>query len=473
MNNFIKTLINHQSRHTGTVLTDEHYQILDFAYNYYEQHKVGPLYQNIKRHTKVTRDDIERLFPHGLHSVYTWVGIPIHSTREICKPIAEIEVDDYRQVYLDYNATTPIRPEVRNRLVSFYKDPEGFGNPSSSTKHGEFAYSIINNARIQIANSLDVDPKAVIFTGSGTEANNLALKGIAFQHLDTKGHIISSKIEHPSILNTLEFLESIGFEISLLDVDRDGHISIEDLNGAIQGNTILVAIMAANNEIGTINPIAEIGMLCQQAGIPLIVDAIQAFGKIALHPRTMGIPLVSISGHKICAPKGVGALYVEPGQKLTNLIHGGSQEFAMRAGTENVGSILAFGEAAQLIHSEMEQENLRLKELQTHFLSGLSKAAPGHIVNGPLGGDRLPNNLNIGFPNIDSGSLLLSLDQIGVFVSAGSACSAGSQQASHVIDAIGVDSSQYGIIRFSFGIGTTKEDIDYVLKYLPKILSKL
>lgn len=472
MNNLTKTLIHRMSKATGTVLTYAHWSVLEYVYDYYEKHKVGPLYQNIKRHTGATRTDIERLFPYGLNSVYTWVGIPIHSADNLCKPLATVDVEDFREVYLDYNATTPVRKEVVQTLIAHYEAPFSFGNPSSSTNLGKRAYDAVYGARVEIADCLGVRPEEIVFTGCGSEANNMAIKGIAFRHLDEKGHIISSNVEHPAVLRTLDFLQQIGFQVTLLEVDQEGRVSAQSVQDCLRENTILVAIMTANNEIGAINPVGEIGEICRAAGTPFMTDAIQAFGKVVLAPKEMGISLLTMSGHKIYAPKGVGALYVDEQISLAKLIHGGGQEFGRRAGTENVASIAAFGQAAKLIHTEMAQENDRLLGLRDFFLTELRKIVPDSIINGPLE-NRLANNLNVGFPNVDSGSLLLSLNQIGVYVSAGSACSAGSKDVSHVIKALGVDTDYYGTIRFSFGLRTTREDLEYLFKYLPAILEQL
>jgi cysteine desulfurase len=230
--------------------------------------------------------------------------------------------------------------------------------------------------------------------------------------------------------------------------------------------------MAANNEIGTINPLKEIGSICKLYNIPFFVDAIQGFGKMILHPKQMGISMLSISGHKIYAPKGVGALYADSSLNLIPLIHGGGQESGLRAGTENVAYIMALGKASSVIYKEFDLEHKRLTDLRNYFLECLKQVEPNFIINGSLE-KRLPNNLNIGFPDIDSGALLLSLNQIGVYVSSGSACHEGSKESSHVISSIGVDTTKYGIIRFSFGIKTTKEEIDYLFTYLPEILVKL
>ena len=472
MNNMTKTLVNRMSKVSGTVLTDEHMKVLDYAQRYYEHHKVGPLFQNLKKNIGVTRKDINQLFPHGLNSVYTWVGIPIHSADQSCKPLATINVKDFRQVYLDYNGTTPLRKEIVECLVAYSSDPERFGNPSSSTPLGKVAYNSVQEARQDISNCLGVWDKEIIFTGSGSEANNLAIKGIAFQHLERKGHIISSKVEHVSVLQSLAFLQKIGFDVTYLEVDKQGIVSSQAVQDEMKPETILVTIMAANNEIGAINPVREIGHICQSADVPFMVDGIQAFGKLPLEPKSMGIALLTMSGHKIGAPKGVGALYVDESLSLIPLIHGGGQEFGVRAGTENVGSIAAFGKAAKLSYQEMASERERLRALQAYFLIELRKIVPNFVVNGSIE-NRLSNNLNVGFPGIDSGSLLLSLNQIGVYVSAGSACSAGSREASHVIKALDVDTDYYGIIRFSFGWQTCKDDLDYLFKYLPEILKQL
>lgn len=472
MDNLAKALINRMAKITETRLTSKHFKILEYAYDYYRKNKVGPLYQNLKKHTGAKKEDIKRLFPHGLNSVYTWVGIPITSTDNTCKPVATVEVEGFREVYLDYNATTPLRKEVIKCLRDFNEDRFSFGNPSSSTNLGKKAYDWNFQARCSIAECLKVKPEEVIFVSGGTEANNMAIKGIAFKNLKKKGHIITGKTEHPSVLGSTKYLQSIGFDVTFLDVNREGIVSPQSVKKHIKKNTILVSIMAANNEIGAVNPIKEIGEICCNAGVPLMVDAVQAFGKIEINPKEMGISLLSISGHKIYAPKGIGALYIDERVSLNPLIHGGKQEFRLRAGTENVGSIMAFGLAAQLIYNEKKKENKRLEKIKEFCLNGLKKIEPKLIVNGSIQ-HGLPNNLNIGFPDIDSGSLLLSLNKIGVYVSSGSACEAGYNEASHVIRAIGVDTEKYGIIRFGFGLSTTIGDIKYMLRYLPAILKQL
>ena len=474
LNNYIKTFINQMARRTGTFLTEQHRRILAFAYNYYEKNHVGPLYTNIERYTGATRQDIEELFPNGLNSVYTWIGIPIHTTNDICKPVANVNVENKREVYLDYNATTPIRKEVRKVLMDYYGNPNEFGNPSSSTYLGKTAFDQTMKARRQVAECLNVNPNQLVFTSGGTEANNLAVKGIAFRYFETKskGHIITTCIEHSSVLEAIQFMGMFDFDITFLDPDENGLISADAVSNALRSDTILVSIMAVNNEIGTIYPIAEIGDICRLAEVPFMVDAVQAFGKIELNPKEMGISMMSISGHKIYGPKGVGVLYIDDKYNLVPLLHGGGQEFYRRSGTENVGHIIGMGKAAACIHKERDNEMKRITGLRDYFIEQLDKTVPGYIINGSIE-KRVPSNLNIGFPDVDSGALLISLNTIGIYVSAGAACSAGSKEASPVIKSLGVDTEKYGAIRFSFGLETTKADIDYLFTYLPEIIAQI
>ncbi len=474
LNNYVKTFINQMARRTGTAVTERHRNVLEFAYDYYEKHRVGPLYSNIERYTGATREDIEQLFPHGLNSVYTWVGIPIQSVDQLCKPIAQVHVDNRREVYMDYNATTPIRKEILSVLTGYYQGAVGHGNPSSSTFLGKKAFEELMKARTSIARCLGVKPQEIVFTGNGSEANNMAIKGVAMRHIQSKsqGHIITTQIEHPSVLEAIQFLGMFNFSVTFLDVDRQGLITPAQVQNALRSDTILVSVMAVNNEIGTVNPIAEIGEICGLAEVPFMVDGIQAFGKMRLRPKEMGISFLSLSAHKIYGPKGVGALFVDERYNLVPLIHGGEQEFHRRAGTENVGHIMAFGKAAELADREMTAEMDRIRRLRDYFITKLDEHVPGYIINGSMD-KRLPTNLNVGFPHVDSGALLISLNQIGVYVSGGSACGAGSKEASPVIKAIGVDTEIYGTLRFSFGLYTTKEDIDYLFAYLPEIIEQL
>lgn len=474
LNNYVKTFINQMARRTGTAISEKHRTILEFAYDYYEKHRVGPLYSNIERYTGATREDIEQLFPHGLNSVYTWVGIPIHSMDHLCKPIAQVQVENPREVYMDYNATTPVRAEIQKVLVDYYKGSIGHGNPSSSTFLGKKAFQELMKARTSIAKCLSVKPQEIVFTGNGSEANNMAIKGVAQRHIlsKSKGHIITTQIEHPSVLETIQFFGMFNFDVTFLDVDKEGLITAAQVQNALRSDTILVSVMAVNNEIGTVNPIAEIGHICSLAEVPFMVDGIQAFGKMDIKPKEMGISFLSISAHKIYGPKGVGALFIDDRYNLIPLIHGGEQEFHRRAGTENVGQIMAFGRAAELAYREMGSEMDRIRKLRDYFITKLDEHVPGYTINGSME-KRLPTNLNVGFPYVDSGALLISLNQIGVYVSGGSACGAGSKEASPVIKAIGVDTEKFGTIRFSFGLYSSIEDVDYLFTYLPEIIEQL
>lgn len=389
-----------------------------------------------------------------------------------CRPCAEIRAEDFREVYLDHNATTYIRPEVGKLLRAYYAGEYDYGNPSSNTVQGSFAAGLVLVARQKIAHCLQAEPEEIIFTASGTEANNLAIKGIAFQHLEEKGHLLTSQAEHPSVLRTMEYLETLGFAVTYLEVDKEGFVSPVSVQKALRKNTILVSIIGANNEIGTINPLQEIGEICGAAKVPLMVDGIQAFGKIPLNPRAMGISLLSFSGHKIYAPKGSGGLYVQKGIALVPQLHGGGQEDGLRSGTENVASIMALGEAAALAHAEMDAETKRLLGLRSFFLENLRRAEPDLIINGSLE-QRLPNNLNLGFKGVEGGALLRSLNKIGISVSLGSACSSRQIKTSHVLAAIGADTGDYAALRFSFGLKTQEEDLAYSLKYLVRILQIL
>lgn len=470
LNSLIKTRIFQMGRATGTEVTERHLRVLDYALHYYRKNSVGPLYQNIKKFTGVSREEISSMFPNGLASVYVWIGIPIQSTAKGCKPMALLEVDNVREVYLDHNATTPLRPEVISAMVEFLQDNNSYGNPSSSYTVGSAAFDVIERARGQVAKCLNVEPEEIYFVGSGSEANNLAIKGIVHSH--ESGHIITTSVEHPAVLETVKYLESQGYDATYLPVDSDGTLKSEQVLNAIRPDTILVSVMAANNEIGTIFPTEEIGAICEEKGIAFMVDGIQALGKIRMRPKSMGISMLTASGHKIYAPKGIGVIYIDKDCKVCPQVHGGSQEAGLRSGTENVVGIMSMGLAAHLACREMKAEQERFLELRNYFLLNLEQKIPDAVINGTLD-HRLPHNLSVGFSGIDSGSVLLSLNQIGVYVSAGSACSAGSDKISHVLEAIGANSDNYGTIRFSFGKLTTKEDIDYLFSHLPDILKIL
>lgn len=475
MDSYTKVLIKHMATQTKTELTKKHIDVLEYAYDYYLKHKRGPLYESIHRQTQINQQELEKLFPQGLTSLYTWLSIPTHGATNLCKNMASIQIEDFKEIYLDHSATTFIRPEIAEALKNFYTNSTFQANPHSSHRPGKQAYEIVQEARIKIANTLQAHPNEIIFTSGGSESNNLAIKGMAFNQIKkmtNKKHIIANKAEHSSVLATLSFLESIGFKVSYLDVTKEGIIPPEKIKQQISEETFLVCAMAVNNEIGTINPLGEIGKICQEANIPFMVDGVQAFGKIKIVPQELGISLLSISGHKIYAPKGIGALYVKNNIPLTPLIHGGKQEQGLRAGTENVASIHSFGTAAAFAHKELDQEGARISKIRDYFINQLKKVERNFIINGSVELS-VPHILNIGFTGIDSGSLLLSLNKIGIYVSAGSACTAGSEESSHVIAALGEKNKKYGSIRFSFGLETSINDIDYLIKYLPLILNQL
>jgi cysteine desulfurase len=347
-----------------------------------------------------------------------------------------------------------------------------FGNPGSSTHLGRMAFEAVDTARARLATSLGVESDEIVFTGSGSEANNLAIKGLLLGRIASGAHAITTTIEHSSVLEPLRWLESLGLELTELPCDSDGLVSADDVRAALRPETALVSVMAANNEIGTLNPISEIGEVCRAAEVPFMVDAVQAMGKLPLSPREQGISLLSMSGHKIYGPKGVGALFIDGSLKLAPLLHGGGQEQGRRAGTENVASIAGLGLAVGLADAEREREMTRLAALRDSLLTQLREIEPGLVVNGSLE-RRLPHNLSVGFEGIDSGSLLLSLNAIGVYVSAGSACHAGSAEDSHVIRALGLDTSRYGVLRFSLGRRNDDDDVDYVAEHMGEILRSL
>lgn len=403
---------------------------------------------------------------------YLYIEKNTNDSQKKCNSCLDIDPHDFREVYLDYNATTYIRPEVKKLLKDEFNRNEDFENPSSNTVQGRYLTDQIIKAKNQIASNLCVKPEEIIFTSSGSESNNLALKGLAFNNLNKGGHIITSKIEHNSILETMKYLETLGFEVTYLDVDEEGKVSPDSVEKAINSNTFLVSIMAVNNEIGTINQISKIGYICNKNKIYFMVDAVQAFGKMVLNPQKMGISLLSFSGHKIYAPKGIGGLYIKEGISLVPQIHGGGHEYGLRSGTENVASILALAKASKLAHNEMKSENKRLTNLRDFFLENLIQLEPELRINGSME-ERIPNNLNIGFPKVDSGALLKNLNKLGITVSTSSACSSRKSKTSHVLKAIGTDTTNYGSIRFSFGLNTTLKDLEYVLEQLFKIIPLL
>lgn len=364
--------------------------------------------------------------------------------------------------YFDHNATTPIENEVFKAVIPYYE--QLYGNPSSSYYIGRQVRDKIENVRSSIANYFNMNPEGVMFTSSGSEADNMIIKGIAIGNKDKGNHIITTKIEHPAVLNTCKFLENNGFEVTYLDVKENGIIDTQELKNAIKDSTILISIMYANNEIGTIQPIQEIGQIAKEKGIIFHTDAVQAIGEIRIDVKKLNIDCMSISGHKIYAPKGIGMAYIKPGIKFEPLIHGGSQEFHFRAGTENVIGIIALGKAIELLDKNIENNNEKLIDLKSYILNKIQNNLTDYIINGDID-KRTLNNINLSFKDIDGESLLLALDLDGICVSSGSACHSDSMEPSHVLRAIGVPNDYIsGTLRISFGKNTTKKEIDYLIE---------
>ncbi len=375
------------------------------------------------------------------------------------------------QFYFDYAATTPVKKEVLEEMLPFFNI--NFGNPSSIYSIGRQSRAALDIARDKIAKTLNSKSDEIFFTGGGTEADNWAIKGVAFANKSKGNHIITSKIEHHAVLHTCEYLEKEGFEITYLDVDKYGLVSIGDFKNAIKDNTILISIMYANNEIGTIQPIKELAQIANEKGIIFHTDAVQAYGNEIIDVEDLGVDLLSISAHKIYGPKGVGALYIKKGTKIHQLIHGGAQEKKRRAGTENIPGIVGFGKAAEIAHKNIEEHIDRLVKLRDRLIDGIMTKIPYTKLNGhPT--KRLPGNVNISFEFIEGESLLLSLDIAGIAASSGSACTSGSLGPSHVLAAIGLAHEiAHGSLRLTIGDFTTEDEIDYVIEKLQPIVDRL
>jgi len=376
-----------------------------------------------------------------------------------------------REVYLDYAATTPIRPEVFQAMEPYLT--KEFGNPSSIHHFGKQARIAIEEAREKIAKALGAKNEEIIFTSGGTESNNMALKGVAYALSDKGKHIITSSIEHHAILEPCHFLEKLGFEITYLPVDKEGFIDPDSLRKAIRKDTILISIMHANNEIGTIEPIEELTKITKEYEIYFHTDAVQTVGHIPVNVDKLGVDLLSISAHKFYGPKGIGALYIRKGTKIHPLIHGGEQEQRKRAGTENVAGIVGMGKAIEISILELDNERERLINLRDYFIKEVEKRIEEVYLNGPRE-IRLPNNINFSFAYIEGESILLNLDLEGIAISTGSACSSASLEPSHVLSSIGLPIElAHSAVRFTLGHYTTKEDLDYTLEVLEKTVKRL
>ena len=376
-----------------------------------------------------------------------------------------------KQVYLDYSATTPVKEEVVREMLPFFT--ERYGNPSSLYSVGLDAKAGLDEARARVAGLINAEPKEIFFTSCGTESDNWVLEGTA-NALKNKGrHIITSRIEHHAILHTCEYLEKLGFEITYLDVDGDGFVSPEALEKAIRKDTILVSIMMVNNEIGTIQPIKELAAVAKKHGVLFHTDAVQGLGNVPIDVKDLGVDFLSMSAHKIYGPKGVGALYMRKGVRITNFMHGGAQETKRRAGTENLAGIAGFGKAAELAAANLEQHIEHSTKLRNYFWEQIEANISGVTLNGSRE-KRHPGNLNVSFDYIEGESILLMLDAFGISISTGSACSSKSLVPSHVLEAIGISITKMnGTVRFTVGDFTTKEDIDYVVETLVKVVARL
>lgn len=375
------------------------------------------------------------------------------------------------KIYLDNAATTPVRQEVVEAMLPYFT--ENFGNPSSVYQIAQMNKKAIDDARETIANVLGAKANEIFFTSGGSEADNWALKGIAYAHKAKGNHIITTKIEHHAVLHTCEFLEKNGFEVTYLDVDEYGMVHPEDVEKAIKDTTILISIMYANNEIGTINPIKEIGEIAKAHKIPFHTDAVQAVGQVRIDVNEQNIDLLSLSGHKINGPKGMGVLFIRRGLKIENLIHGGAQERGRRAGTENVPGIVGLAKAMELAYTDFDAKIEKMTKLRDKLIHGILKAIPYTKLNGhPT--KRLANNSNIGVQYVEGESLLLLLDMNGIAGSSGSACTSGSLDPSHVLLAIGIPHEKaHGSIRFTLGNQNTEEEIDKVLEVMPGIVQRM
>lgn len=370
--------------------------------------------------------------------------------------------------YFDNAATTKVKKEVLEAMFPYFC--EQYGNPSSMYSIGRNARKAVEEARRKVAELINCKPNEIYFTGCGSESDNTALKGIAYQNKNRGNHIITSKIEHPAILNTCETLAKNGFKITYLSVDQNGRINLEELRRAITDKTILISIMFANNEIGTIEPIKEISQIAKMHNIIFHTDAVQAIGNAKIDVKKLNIDMLSLSGHKFYAPKGVGALYIRDGIKVRKLQDGGEQESNMRAGTENVAEIVGLGKAIELIYNEFDNYNLKLKELRDYFINSVKNKFDEIKINGDMN-KRLSGNANISFKGINGSELLFKLDNFGICASAGSACSTSNPEPSNVLTAIGLEKEYLdGTLRFSFGKDNTKEDVDYLISKLVEII---
>ncbi len=375
------------------------------------------------------------------------------------------------EIYLDNAATTKMNDKVFEEMIPYLKD--NYGNPSSAYKIGRDNKEIIENARKEVAEILNASPSEIYFTSGGSEADNMALKGIALGNIDKGKHIITSKIEHPAVLDTCKELEREGFEISYIGVNENGIVDLTELENKIRKDTILISIMLANNEIGTIQPIKKISKIAKKNNILFHTDSVQAVGNIKIDVQDMNIDALSLSAHKFYGPKGIGVLYLRDGIKFRKYLNGGHQERNRRAGTENVAGIVGLSKAMSLSYENLEENNKRIIELRNYFINEIKKNIKKIKINGDLE-NRLPGNINVSFEFVEADNILHELDKRGIYISTGSACTTGSIESSHVLRAIGLsDGMAHATIRISIGKYNTKEEIDYAIKCIVEIVNNL
>ena len=373
-------------------------------------------------------------------------------------------------VYMDHAATTYAAPEVVEAMLPYFS--EKFGNPSSVYGIGQENKAAVEEARAKVAAAINAEPNEIYFTAGGTESDNWVLKGVAFANIRKGKHIITTAVEHHAILHAAEWLQSQGFEVTYLPVDQYGMVSPADVEKAIRPDTILISVMYANNEVGTIQPIAEIGAIARAHGIYFHTDAVQAVGHVPIDVKAEHIDMLSLSGHKFYGPKGIGVLYIRRGVRIQNLLHGGAQESRHRAGTENVAGIVGLGAAIERSVAAMPEESARLTAMRDHMIRELLKIPASHLNGHPT--QRLPNNVNITFEYIEGEGILLLLNMFGICASTGSACNSASLEPSHVLTAMGVPHEiAHGSVRLTLGERNTEEDVSYVLEKLPEVVGKL
>ena len=382
-------------------------------------------------------------------------------------------MEEKKFIYLDHAATTAARPEVVEAMLPYFT--EKFGNPSSVYTFSQQNKAVITQCRDVIANSLNAKSNEIYFTAGGSESDNWALKATAEAYASKGKHIITTKIEHHAILHTCEYLERRGFEVTYLDVDENGLVHPEEVEKAIRPDTILISVMAANNEIGTVQPLAKIGKIAKEHGVLFHTDAVQAAGHIKINVNELNVDMLSMSAHKFYGPKGIGVLFVKKGVPLSPFVHGGHQEKGYRAGTYNNQSIIGMGKAAELARVNLKREHDELWRLREKLRKGIEERVPNVVINGSNDENKcLPGTLNVSFPSAEGESILLYLDMEGIEVSTGSACASGSLEPSYVLLAAGLDVElAHGSIRFSLGRYNTDEDVDYTLEKLPPIIKKI